>query len=82
MTVEWFSPRPGHYVTRYQGKTLEVIRNRDARDSHCYVAFVDKQAWPHACASVKQAKTRAMRWADNPALRHTPDTSEDDHDAR
>lgn len=71
MSVDWYSTKPGHYTTRYQGKTLEVIRNSNGQDKRRYLAVVNGLAWPHPCHTIPQAKSKAMRWAENPGL-HQP----------
>lgn len=71
MSVDWYSTRPGHYTTRYQGKTLEVIRNSNGQDKRRYLAVVNGFVWPHPCHTIPQAKSKAMRWAENPGL-HQP----------
>lgn len=69
---DWYSTRPGHYTTRYRGKTLEVVRNPSPTDKRRYIAVVDGKAWPQPCYTIPQCKTKAMKWADNPGL-HMPD---------
>lgn len=66
--VEWFNPERGYYRAKYQGKTLEVVRNPDATDNRRYIARVDGVACPRPCHTIPQAKTKAMKWADHPGL--------------
>jgi hypothetical protein len=77
---DWYSTRPGYYTTRYRGKTLEVVRNSNPTDPRRYVAYVDGKPWPHACHTIPQCKTKAMKWADNPGLHDPADQAEDGED--
>jgi hypothetical protein len=66
--LEWFSPQRGYYIAKYRGKTLEVVRNKDATDKRRYVAQVNGVILPHPCHTIPQAKTKAMKWADSPGF--------------
>jgi hypothetical protein len=65
---EWYSPKRGHYITRYQGKMLEVVRNTDPTDKRRYVARIDSVILPQPCHTIGQCKTKAMKWAENPTF--------------
>ena len=72
---EWSNPERGYYVTKYKGKTLEIVRNSDPTEKRRYVAKVDGMAWPNPCHTRPQCKTKAMKWADNPGL-YSPESPE------
>lgn len=77
---DWYSTRPGHYITRYRGKTLEVVRNPDPTDKRRYIAKVENRCWPQPCHTIPQCKTKAMKWADNPHLYVAPEVVSEDGD--
>lgn len=66
--IEWFNPERGYYRAKHRNKTLEVIRNPDATDSRRYIVRVDGVACPRPCHTIPQAKTKAIKWAEQPGL--------------
>lgn len=65
---EWISPERGYYIAKYRGRTLEIVRNKDATDKRRYVVQVDGVILSHPCHTIPQAKTKAMKWVDTPAV--------------